>query len=92
MQVLYPLNIKEDWKDLILEDMRCSDEGVKQECTFLLVQNRSSWMINGSAKKEGVGEGEAGKWYTFGIHAIEWIIVQTKISYGMVNFGEWIWK
>jgi hypothetical protein len=41
--------------------MRCSDEGVKQECTFLLVQNRSSWMINGSAKKEGVGEGEAGK-------------------------------
>jgi len=37
------------------------DEGVKHECTFLLVQNQSSWKINGSPKKEGVGDGEAGK-------------------------------
>jgi hypothetical protein len=28
------------------------DEGVKQECTFLLVQNPSSWKNNGSAEKE----------------------------------------
>jgi hypothetical protein len=38
------------------------DEGVKQECTFLLVQNQSSWKNNGSAEKEGGWEPGGGKW------------------------------
>lgn len=64
------------------------DEGVKQECTFLLVQNQSSWKNNGRAEKERGGKRGGGNDIHLESMPLNESLSKPKLSYGMVNLDE----